>query len=378
MIHPEKENCCGCGICAMACPVKAIEMKPDEEGFVYPVVDQSLCIKCSKCDKICAFNKLNGANEPVDCFVARHKSDDVCRNSTSGGMYTTISDIFLKQQEIIYSPAFNGEMYLQHQRICCAKERDASRGSKYIQSDLYHSLESILADLKEARKVAFFGTPCQVAAVKSVVPKYLQEKLYTVDVVCNGVGSPMFWEQHEKKIEKKYKGILTNYIFRPKKHGYLTQTEVAIFDKIGEKEIISDMDRYNVIYYSRLIMRPCCENCKFCSNKRVSDITISDYSKAERKKLSFDTDNGVSSLMINTDKGQNLMRIFERDMRYIKVPKEELAQIRLEKCEERNPNADEFLRICREYGIDSALNAYFGIFKRVKIKIKEIYRRIIL
>ena len=375
MIHPEKENCCGCGACAVGCPAHAIAMKPDAEGFLYPIVNSEKCINCSKCDKLCAFNKMTGANSSLKCLVARHVKDDVCNESTSGGMFTAISDVFLKQDGVVYCPKFDDKMYLLHQRICDSLERDASRGSKYVQSDLYESLESLLADLKKSKETAFFGTPCQVAAVKAFIPEKFQKTLYTIDIVCNGVGSPMFWERHKTKLEKKYKDKLSNYVFRPKKRGYLTQTEVAVFDRIGEKEIAYGMDRYNLIYYSGLIMRQCCSNCKFCSTNRMSDITISDYSKDERRNLPFETENGVSALMINTTKGNYLLQEFENDILCLKVPKEKIEQVRLVKCGKRNPASEEFLDSCRKNGIDIALKEQYGFIKRVKMKIKEVYIR---
>lgn len=71
-----RENCCGCTACYAICPVKellpnkgemlvgnfgeiydlphgAIYMEEDEEGFLYPVVDASLCIRCYKCIEVC-------------------------------------------------------------------------------------------------------------------------------------------------------------------------------------------------------------------------------------------------------------------------------------------------------------------------------------
>ena len=65
MIHPEKENCCGCGACAAGCPAHAITMKPDADGFLYPIVNSEKCINCSKCEKLCAFNKMTGANSSL-------------------------------------------------------------------------------------------------------------------------------------------------------------------------------------------------------------------------------------------------------------------------------------------------------------------------
>ena len=50
-----REECCGCSACYSVCPVNAISMKPDEEGFLYPVVNISKCIRCYKCIGVCSF-----------------------------------------------------------------------------------------------------------------------------------------------------------------------------------------------------------------------------------------------------------------------------------------------------------------------------------
>ena len=40
----KKENCCGCGACINICEQKCISMNLDDEGFVYPQIDHSLCV----------------------------------------------------------------------------------------------------------------------------------------------------------------------------------------------------------------------------------------------------------------------------------------------------------------------------------------------
>ena len=76
-----KELCCGCSACLAVCPKSsaennllvqyqfldstsrieyfnytgAISMLPDEEGFLYPVVDASKCIRCYKCLSVCPY-----------------------------------------------------------------------------------------------------------------------------------------------------------------------------------------------------------------------------------------------------------------------------------------------------------------------------------
>lgn len=54
-LYLARENCCGCTACCAICPVGAILMRPDEEGFLYPVVDAMKCIRCYKCRTVCAF-----------------------------------------------------------------------------------------------------------------------------------------------------------------------------------------------------------------------------------------------------------------------------------------------------------------------------------
>lgn len=38
LIYKNKENCCGCSACYSICPVGAIKMEEDDEGFLYPSI----------------------------------------------------------------------------------------------------------------------------------------------------------------------------------------------------------------------------------------------------------------------------------------------------------------------------------------------------
>ena len=40
----KKEQCCGCTACYAICPRSAIEMIPDEEGFLYPEIKQNVLV----------------------------------------------------------------------------------------------------------------------------------------------------------------------------------------------------------------------------------------------------------------------------------------------------------------------------------------------
>lgn len=41
VLYKRKEECCGCTACYAICPIEAISMVEDEEGFEYPQIDES-------------------------------------------------------------------------------------------------------------------------------------------------------------------------------------------------------------------------------------------------------------------------------------------------------------------------------------------------
>lgn len=53
-LYFDKSECCGCTACYSICPMGAISMLADEEGFLYPEIDESKCIRCRKCVNVCA------------------------------------------------------------------------------------------------------------------------------------------------------------------------------------------------------------------------------------------------------------------------------------------------------------------------------------
>ena len=55
ILFVHKEECCGCSACEAICPTGAIRMSLDEDGFYYPKLDESICIRCRKCLKVCVF-----------------------------------------------------------------------------------------------------------------------------------------------------------------------------------------------------------------------------------------------------------------------------------------------------------------------------------
>ena len=53
VLYEKKEDCCGCTACYAICPQMAIQMIEDEEGFLYPQINEALCVTCKQCIKVC-------------------------------------------------------------------------------------------------------------------------------------------------------------------------------------------------------------------------------------------------------------------------------------------------------------------------------------
>lgn len=57
ILYHRKEECCGCTACYAICPMTAILMVEDEEGFEYPKVDGEKCIRCYRCIEVCPIHR---------------------------------------------------------------------------------------------------------------------------------------------------------------------------------------------------------------------------------------------------------------------------------------------------------------------------------
>jgi len=369
-INPCEDNCSGCGFCEFVCLKSAIQMKEDFKGFLYPYIDDNLCINCSRCSASCTFNNLDRAREPVHYFLSKALSTETVMASTSGGMYTVLSDVILSSGGIVYSPDFDDDMVLKHKKIVDVINRNNSRGSKYVQSQLSRNIyASILQDLETGLEVLFCGTPCQVNSINHNVPNNLKDNLYTLDVICNGVGSPFIWKSHVHSIESKKNKKVVGYNFRPKTKKYLTLTEVCSFSDGSSDEIAYAPRKYNPLYYSGLITRPSCTNCKFATGRRVSDITIGDFSDAKEHFPEYDSKLGASSLLIISSQGIKLYKRIVKNIDSIELMKEDCEQVRLNKCSEPNHKSNLFYEEVRKKCLYEAVDAKFSAFSKLKMHI---------
>jgi coenzyme F420-reducing hydrogenase beta subunit len=307
-VFDKEESCCGCTACKSICPTQAISMKSSEEGFLYPKIHQESCIECGLCRKVCAFqngyNTSNNFDKP-EVYAIKHKSDEVRIKSSSGGIFTAISDYMLSRKGIIYGVTFDEKFHVIHKREETVEGRNKFRGSKYVQSDLNEVFIQIREDLNNDRNVLFTGTGCQVAGLNSYLEqsKVDTEKLLTVDMICHGVPSPRIFGDYISYLEKKNKSKVKQYYFRSKVNGW-GHTEEVVFEN-GMHDHSSELSQvYKKLFYSDLCLRPACHQCEYTNFLRPADITMADYWGIENYFPEFKDALGVSAVLINTRKGK--------------------------------------------------------------------------
>ena len=310
-------DCVGCKACGDICPVEAISYKTDEEGFWYPEVNRDVCVNCGLCEKTCpalACHYASGENrkEPKT-YKAYHKDKKIRYNSTSGALYYALAETFIREGGYIVGCVYSEDYSRAYHYISNTMEGLwRIMRSKYFQSDTEGIYRNVRQLLDEGRKVFFCGTPCQVSALYGFLRKDYRN-LFTVDFICLGINTPLAFQKFTEELKQRYRSDIAEVHLKNKLRGWTNLGTMVTF-KNGRKLYRGrDNDPWvNAFVVGRLYMRPSCSNCRYKGFPRVSDISMGDfwgirYTKEEEKL-------GVSVALINTDKGDELLKCAEKDL----------------------------------------------------------------
>ena len=308
------EKCTGCGACVQSCPKQCISWTEGEFRFKYPQIDKDICVNCGICERVCPIDKVLQTPTTQKAYAAVHKDYQVLAKSTSGGAFTAIADAVFAQDGIVYGVAMMDNMQVKHIRTSNKEEFAVLRSSKYLQSDTGNTYQMVEQDLKQGKTVLYSGTPCQIDGLRHFLGKPY-ERLYTVDIVCHGVGSQAYFDKYLDFARKRYGNIKT-LRFRSKEYvGWSCGGGVVVVTGSSDclKKIpYRDFDNYYYAYFlSGDIYRKSCYSCKYANMKRVGDFSLGDYWGVEKLHLPLNTFNGCSLLVVNSDKATKFLSKIE-------------------------------------------------------------------
>lgn len=383
-----EKGCTGCGLCVSQCPQNAIVMHENKEGFLYPVIDQQKCNECGLCASACEAYKAQSRHKEKPLQVKACQTKDVkwLIESTAGGFFPTLAQWVIEQGGVVFGTAYDAEMNPIVCKATTIEEICRFNGSKYVQSDLSKALADIKKELENGKQVLFSGTPCQVAAVKTLCNEYVDNKLITMDVVCYGVPSPGLFRAFLRSMEEKMQARITDYRFRDKhKNGWSHTTVITMIGK-DEKELYYEEEDYSKVpYYKMFGTRDCfrkeCYACKYNTIERISDFTTGNFWGIEGMTDFFNTHNGVSMLLLNTDKARKLFekvadRFLEMDMTLEQAITANDALVHT--C--RYPdNRDKLYRCFYKHGFEAMYKKFYtdNAVLKLKRKIKTFLKRLI-
>lgn len=302
-----KEECCGCFACEQKCPKSCITMQTDKEGFKYPHIEKKKCINCNCCEKVCPIinSTLNGQPRSIKAYAAYHKDETIRMSSSSGGIFTALAELIINQGGVVFGAAFTEDFGVQHICVETIEKLDQLRGSKYLQSKIGNAYQQAKQFLAQGRIVLFTGTPCQIEGLISYLGKEY-DNLFTQDLICHGVPSPMVWQRYIKFREKKIASNAKRVFFRNKRYGWKMYSLHFEFKNQLEYAQVYSKDLYITSFLRNWCLRPSCYSCHFKKSNRLSDITLADFWGIENVCPEMDDDKGTSLVLLHSLKGEKL------------------------------------------------------------------------
>lgn len=298
---PVKE-CVGCASCANICPVNAISMQPDDEGFLYPVLNKGICINCDECSNHCPVisgvaDDFNNSKEPLAVYSGWSLDKETRLTSSSGGIFTELAKSVLKQGGYVVAVTYTEEHIAKHIIINSLEELESLKRSKYLQSDIGDVYQKIKCLLEKSEKVLFVGTPCQCAGLLAFLESK-PDNLILVDFICHGVNSPLVHQRYISEVEQELKIKVKQISHRDKYLGW----DDYLFSVSDSQKYYLGNKRQNPFlrgFLTDAYLRQTCFNCNFKGQKRPVDLTLGDcWGDVGDKK------SGTSAIIVNSRIGK--------------------------------------------------------------------------
>lgn len=303
-IHPD--YCCGCGACYSVCPVNAISMKYDSEGFLAPVVDRSKCTNCGLCRKICPSINLEYKNTVEPACYAAYADDEIRAKSSSGGIFTLLAEYAFEQGGAVCGAGYTDDFKVEHFIIESPDDLDKLRKSKYVQADASKVYADVKKILKEGRVVVFCGCGCQVAGLYATLKNVDISNLYTIDLMCHGGPSPKLFDDYLNKYHGKDQGKVADVGFRDKDYfGWSTEMTVKYTDGTVYHRTRTQ-DPYYRAFLPCISTRKFCGHCAYAKLPRTGDITLADFWGIQKYNRDYTDGKGTSIVSVNSPQGEKI------------------------------------------------------------------------
>ena len=290
----------------------------------------------------------------VISYAVQSRQKNIRLRSTSGGTFSEIARSFIKTGGCVCAAGYDEQGKVVHKLINTISEIDELCESKYVQSNLNYCFAEVESCLSSSRKVLFVGTPCQVAGVKAYL-RNKDEKLYTIDLVCYGVPSPMIYIEWRAEIERVYKKKIAYVHFRDKSFGYAAPNVKIVFKDGSSAEQTFLIKSYMKTFMSGLNVRPSCSECAFKGIDRCSDLTFGDCWHIGVFQKAMDDNLGTTSVYVHSPKGSMLLDMIKNQVNISQIDTQQEIKLdgrKINESVQKNPNSIIFFNDARTFPYD--------------------------
>ena len=366
----KKDQCCGCSACESICSFKAIRMEKDSEGFFYPIVDIDRCVNCGLCEKVCPIINKKDYSTINEVYAIQLKDKKELFDCASGGAFTGFAQDIIESGGYVFGATYDEDMNVVHIKSNNIKDIYRFKSSKYVQSNPLSCYIDCKTLLDEGKVVLYSGTPCQIYGLKSYLRKEY-DNLFTIDLVCKGVSSPVVFEKYLEEIKNHSNDDISWINFKRKTYGYHSSTMAIDFKKKNTYIKGGITDPMMRSFRKNICLRMSCYKCNFKGLKRASDITIFDCWHFGTLTQVKDNDLGYSNVIIHSEKGK---KIFNESNKFYKYRINDLNKvinldgIMINKSITMHHNRPFFIEDVKEYGLKKSIKKYIPITAKDRFK----------
>ena len=332
VLFSSADECCGCGACAAVCRKGAIEMREGAHGFVFPMVDADACVGCGTCVRSCGLHARLGTETSGPWFAACGRGD--VSESASGGVFSALARQVIADGGCAFGAAyepFEDGLHVRHRMAESEERLVALLNSKYVQSNASCCFNEVREQLKTGRQVLFCGTPCQVAGLRGFLGRDWPN-LVTADLVCHGVPSERLFNSYVRELTKKYGSPVVDFRFRCKRDGWGHSLLLLLLLDGRQVSISADESPYYDMFLKLKTLRDSCYVCPYAGSYRAGDVTFGDFWGVEYSRPdvledgALDMHTGVSCLLVNNERGRELVSRYSKALVLKKVTFNDIAK----------------------------------------------------